>query len=141
MYATKRADAPLGTLYHWHTVLIVDDDPEILKALRRTLDREPYDVVTTDRPALALEWMGRKSISLAISDQLMPEMGGDEFLEEVWRHSPLTGRLLLTGYPERIERIPKSRLCLLKVMTKPWDDFQLKRTIRQLLREREGSTE
>ena len=141
MYATQRADAPLGSLYHWHTVLIVDDDPEILKALRRALDREPYDLVTTDRPLLALQWMGRKSISLAISDQLMPEMGGDEFLEEVWRHSPLTGRLLLTGYPERIEEIPRSRRCLLKVMTKPWDDYQLKRTIRNLLREREGSTE
>jgi DNA-binding NtrC family response regulator len=141
MYATKRAEAPLGNLYHWHTVLVVDDDPEILKALRRALDREPYDLVTTDRPGLALEWMGRKNISLAISDQLMPEMAGDEFLEAVWKSSPLTGRLLLTGYPERIEDIPRSRRVLLQVMTKPWDDYQLKRTIRSMLREREGSTE
>jgi response regulator RpfG family c-di-GMP phosphodiesterase len=85
--------------------------------------------------------MGRKNISLAISDQLMPEMGGDEFLEAVWMHSPLTGRLLLTGYPERVGLIPHSRRCLLQVMTKPWDDYQLKRTIRTMLREREGSTE
>src|SRR5258705_3193596 len=99
MYATKRADAPLGSLYHWHTVLIVDDDREVLAALRRILDREPYDVVTTDRPGLALEWMARKSISLAISDQLMPETDGDRFLEEVWRNSPTTGRILLTCHP------------------------------------------
>jgi response regulator RpfG family c-di-GMP phosphodiesterase len=141
MYVAQRSEAPLGSLYHWHTVLIVDDEPEVLKALRRLLDREPYDLVTTDRPGLALEWMGRKTISLAISDQMMPEMGGDEFLEEVWNRSPLTARLLLTGYPERVQQIPKSRRCLLQVMTKPWDEYQLKRTIRNLLREREGSTE
>jgi response regulator RpfG family c-di-GMP phosphodiesterase len=141
MISTQRAESPLGALYHWHTVLIVDDDPEILVALRRSLDREPYDVVTTDRPGLALEWMGRKNVSLAISDQLMPEMAGDEFLEEVWKKSPLTARLLLTGYPERVDRIPRSRRLLIRVMTKPWDDFELKRTIRNLLREREGATE
>jgi len=141
MISTQRAEAPLGSLYHWHTVLIVDDDAEVLSALRRTLDREPYDVVTTDRPGLALEWMARKNISLAISDQLMPEMDGDEFLEWVWRKSPMTGRLLLTGYPDRIEQIPRSRRQLLQVMTKPWDDLELKRAIRNLLREREGSQE
>jgi len=132
---------PTSRPTHRHTVLIVDDDPGILSALRRALDREPYDVVTTDQPGLALEWMARTSVSLAISDQLMPEMGGDEFLEEVWKKSPLTGRLLLTGYPERVDQIPRSRRLLIKVMTKPWDDFELKRTIRTLLREREGATE
>jgi response regulator RpfG family c-di-GMP phosphodiesterase len=141
MISTQRAETGLGSLYHWHTVLIVDDEPPVLAALRRVLDREPYDIVTTDRPNLALEWMGRKSVSLAISDQLMPEMNGGDFLEEVSRQSPLTARLLLTAYPERVRRIPMVQQGLLQVMTKPWDDFELKRTIRSLLREREGSTE
>ncbi len=127
------------TLYHWHTVLIVDDDPETLKALRRLLDREPYDVITTDRPALALEWMERKRISLAISDQRMPEMDGDRFLEGVSQRSPRTARMLLTGYPDAVGRIPSSRRLRLKVMSKPWNDGVLKQTIRHLLREREAS--
>ena len=139
MLAVQKLEAPAPNLYHWHTILIVDDDHEVLAALRRILDREPYDVVTTDRPALALDWMARKSISLAISDQLMPEMDGDRFLEEVWKHSPTTGRLLLTGHPERLNAIPASRRNLLKVMLKPWEDGDLRKTIRTLLREREGS--
>jgi DNA-binding NtrC family response regulator len=139
MIAAQKSQAPVPNLYHWHTVLIVDDDREVLAALRRVLDREPYDVVTTDRPGLALDWMTRKSISLAISDQLMPEMEGDRFLEEVWRNSPSTGRLLLTGHPERLKGIPASRRSLLQVMLKPWEDGELKKTIRTLLREREGS--
>ena len=139
MLAAQKLEAPAPSLYHWHTILIVDDDREVLSALRRILDREPYDVVTTDRPALALDWMARKNISLAISDQLMPEMDGDRFLEEVWRSSPTTGRLLLTGHPERLNRIPASRRSLLRVMLKPWEDGDLRKTIRNLLREREGS--
>jgi DNA-binding NtrC family response regulator len=127
------------TLYHWHTVLIVDDDPAALSALRRLLDREPYDVITTDRPVLALDWVDRKTISLAISDQRMPEMDGDVLLEGVWKKSPGTARLLLTGFPEAVDRIPPSRKALLSVMAKPWNDEYLKRTIRRLLRDREAS--
>jgi DNA-binding NtrC family response regulator len=139
MIAAQKSEASVLSLYHWHTVLVVDDDREVLAALRRVLDREPYDVVTTDRPGLALDWMSRKNISLAISDQLMPEMDGDRFLEEVWKHSPTTGRLLLTGHPERLNTIPASRRSLVKVMLKPWEDGDLRKTIRTLLREREGS--
>jgi len=141
MIETQRQPSPPETLYHWHTVLIVDDEPEILSSLRRLLDREPYDVITTDRPGLALEWLDRKNISLAISDQRMPEMEGDLFLEGVWKKSPRTARLLLTAYPECVGRIPRSRRVLVSVMAKPWNDGILKRTIRQLLRERESAME
>lgn len=139
MIETQSSPVCLRSLSGWHTVLVVDDDPQTLAALRRELDREPYDVITTDRPLLALEWMERKSISLAISDQRMPEMDGDLFLEGVWRKSPGTARLLLTGYPESVRAIPASRRCLLKVLTKPWDAWELKTTIRELLFEREES--
>jgi len=141
MIEAEKQEAPPDTLYNWHTVLVVDDEPEVLSALRRLLDREPYDVITTDRPTLALEWMERKNISLAISDQRMPEMDGDLFLEGVWKKSPRTARLLLTGYPESIGQIPRSRRVLVRVMAKPWNDGILKRTIRHLLRDRESSME
>jgi len=141
MIGSEKLEAAPETLYHWHTVLVVDDEPETLAALRRLLDREPYDVITTDRPALDLEWMERKNISLAISDQRMPEMDGDLFLEGVWKKSPRTARLLLTGYPESIGQIPRSRRVLVRVMAKPWNDAILKRTIRHLLRERESAIE
>jgi DNA-binding NtrC family response regulator len=141
MISTRKKEAPMDSLYHWHTVLIVDDDPGVLGALRRALEREPYDVVTTDRPGLALDWMTHKNVSLVISDQKMPEMEGDVFLEEVWVRSPMTERLLLTGFPEHVDRLPAFRKARLQVMVKPWDDDELKRTIRTLLRDREGATE
>ena len=127
--------------YYWHTVLIVDDDPQVLAALRRTLELEPYDVVTTSRPGLALEWLERKNISLVISDQRMPEMDGDEFLESVGSLSPRTQRLLLTGYPELLEHIPATRMRSVRIMTKPWDDAAIRSAIRRLLDDREDILE
>ena len=141
MISARKKEVPMDSLYHWHTVLIVDDDPGVLGALRRALEREPYDVVTTDRPGLALDWMTHKNVSLVISDQKMPEMDGDLFLEEVWVRSPMTERLLLTGFPEHVEQLPAYRKNRLQVMVKPWDDDELKRTIRTLLRDREGASE
>lgn len=138
MVQSNHGDLALENLYHWHTVLIVDDDQEILSALRRLLEREPYDVVTTDRPVIALEWLETKTVSLVISDQRMREMQGDLFLEGVWKRAPMTGRILLTGYPESIMSIPAARRLLCRVVAKPWNDMMLKRTIRKLLREREG---
>ncbi len=141
MLQTQTAEPASENLYHWHTVLIVDDDPETLSALRRLLAREPYDVLTTERPTLALDWIKSRQVSLVISDQRMPEMLGELFLEGVWIRSPGTLRLLLTGYPETVGQAPGARRRPLKVILKPWNDTVLKLTIRGMLREREGSME
>lgn len=141
MRNTQLARTPSKAYLHWHTVLIVDDQPETLAALRRLLQREPYNVVTTDRPGLALEWLATKNVSLVVSDQRMPEMDGDVFLDEVRKASPRTRLLLLTGYPDAVLRIPASRRSRLQVMTKPWIDERLKATVRTLLQDLEDSDE
>src|SRR5438128_5224187 len=82
-----------------HVVLCVDDEPAILAALRRSLRNEPYELLTTDRPARALKWLESREISLVISDQRMPGMLGTELLEEVSQLSPSTARIILTAYP------------------------------------------
>jgi DNA-binding NtrC family response regulator len=132
---------PPRSFQRWHTVVLVDDDPQTLAALRRVLAREPYDVVTTDRPALALEWMSRRNISVVISDQRMPEMEGSHFLAEVWKKSPRTRRALLTAYPESLPAPARSPRSLLKVLTKPWNDEELRRTIREMLQSQEEEDE
>lgn len=130
-----------SNLYRWHTVLLVDDDPNTLSALQRLLQREPYDVLTTDRPALVLDWMERRDVSLVVADRRMPEMDGDRFLEEVWKRSPTTVGVILTAFPEipRAERAgTRGPRCLIG---KPWSDEMLKRTILKLLWERERALE
>lgn len=121
-----------------HTVLLVDDEALVLGALRRLLRTEPYRVLATDDPAIALAWIAEQEISLVLSDLRMPGMPGDQFLREVRRVSPSTVRVLLTGYPGD-EIVPRSvDGCVEFLIAKPWDDEELKATILRLLREREA---
>lgn len=120
-----------------HCVLCVDDEPAILAALKRSLRLEPYDIVTTESPEDALRWISSRNVSLIISDQRMPGMQGTELLAEVSRSSPSTARIILTAHPGTTYSTPGMRRWLECMISKPWDSAMLRRTIRQLLRERE----
>jgi len=121
-----------------HVVVCVDDEPAILSALRRTPPTEPYELLTTESPESALEWLNSRDVSLVITDQRMPGMVGTELLEEVLKRSPSTARILLTAYPGSTAATPglgDSTECMI---SKPWDSVMLRKTIRQLLGDREA---
>lgn len=121
-----------------HCVICVDDEPAILSALRRALRLEPYETLTTESPGDALRWVNTREVSLIITDQRMPGMEGTELLQEVSRCSPNTARIILTAYPgPTMSGNPAVRRRLECMISKPWDSGMLRRTIRQLLRERE----
>ena len=120
-----------------HMVILVDDEPEILSALRRSLAREPYLVLTTGRPREALRWVEALDVSAVVSDDRMPEMTGTELLDRIWDRSPETARIMLTafgGSAVRRPRHPKSMECMI---AKPWDDAMLKNALREFLSARE----
>ena len=118
-------------------VLCVDDEPEILSSLRRALQREPYEVLTTESPERALKWVGTQTISLVITDQRMPGMQGSELLEQISNQSPSTARIILTAYPGDAVGTPGLRHWTECMISKPWDNRMLRNTIRQLLGDRE----
>lgn len=120
-----------------HCVVCVDDEPAILAALKRSLRSEPYDVLTTESAEDALHWISTRDVSLIITDQRMPGMQGTELLEEVSRNSPSTARIILTAYPGAAAATPGLRRWLECMISKPWDSGMLRRTIKQLLWERE----
>ena len=120
-----------------HVVVCVDDEAAILSALRRSLRAEPYELLTTESPASVLQWVGTRDISLVITDQRMPGMEGTELLEEVSRRSPSTGRILLTAYPGDTISTPGLRHWTECMISKPWDNVMLRKTIRQVLGDRE----
>ena len=66
-----------------HTVLFVDDEVNILKALQRLLRNEPIDVLTASTPSEAFELIERAGPQVIVSDQRMPEMSGVDFLASV----------------------------------------------------------
>ena len=118
-----------------HVVLFVDDDPKILACLQRLLANEPYELLTTESQAQAHRWVQERAVSLLIADQVQPSQLGTELLEQVRTRSPATRVAILTAYPEGETLLRMRRASALRVIEKPWDDEELKRTIQGLLQD------
>ena len=117
---------------HEHTVLFVDDEVNILKALQRLLRNEPMNVLTASRPSEAIALVERESPQVVVSDQRMPEMSGVDMLSTIRERSPDIVRMMLTGYTEMtiaVEAINRGEI--FRLITKPWNDDELKATLRQ----------
>lgn len=116
-------------------ILCVDDEPRVLLALGRALVREPYDVLRAGSGSEALELLERFPIKVIITDERMPEMSGSELLSEAKRRWPWVGGIILTGYPGPSILIRSLEEGTNVLMSKPWDEEMLRRTIRSLIEE------
>ena len=119
-------------------VLCVDDDREVLAALRRSLRDEPYEVITALSAAEALGWLEELPVTLVITDQRMPDVTGTEFLRAVGKRWPATARAILTAH--RVPSLVTEGLDagIETFMYKPWDEEYLLETIRRILGKRPG---
>jgi len=120
------------------TVLLVDDEPSILSALRRLLRPTGYKVLTATGGADGLALLATEEVALVVSDMRMPGMDGAQFLEQVRNRWPDTMRLLLTGYADIASTVDAiNRGEIYRYISKPWDDQELLLVIRQALEQRE----
>ncbi|WP_333997464.1 HD domain-containing phosphohydrolase [Burkholderia gladioli] len=118
-------------------VLLVDDEPSILSALRRLLRTPRYEVLTAESGAAALELLASTEVDLIISDMRMPNMSGAEFLAHAQALYPGTMRILLTGYSE-LDSVVRAinEGGVYRYLNKPWDDQDLLLTAAQALEQR-----
>jgi adenylate cyclase len=118
-------------------LLLVDDEPSILSALRRVLRTRRYDVLTAESAATALELLASTEVDLIISDMRMPIMSGAEFLARAQMLYPDTMRILLTGYSE-IDSVVQAinEGGVYRYLSKPWNDQDLLLTVAQALEQR-----
>ncbi len=113
-------------------LLVVDDDREILAALKRLLRHGGYRILTATTAEQALEVLATNEVQVVISDQRMPAMSGSELLGRVKELYPHTVRLLFSGYadlPALASAI--NRGGIFRFLTKPWDDDELRRQLRE----------
>lgn len=82
-----------------YKILIVDDEPDNLALLYRTL-RGKYDIAKSTSPLAALEMLKQERFNCILSDHKMPEMDGVEFLKRSYDIAPDTMRLLVTAYTD-----------------------------------------
>jgi diguanylate cyclase (GGDEF)-like protein/PAS domain S-box-containing protein len=125
------------------TLLLVDDEENVLRALTRTLRRDGYRIFAVSSPREAFDILGRNDVQVIVSDQRMPETDGTEFLSRVKEMYPDTVRMVLSGYTD-LETVTDAinRGAIYKFLTKPWDDDDLRSQIQGAFRtwaERAGS--
>ena len=114
------------------TILLVDDEINIISALKRTLRRDGYTILTANSGAEGLALLAQHEVGVIISDQRMPHMTGVAFLRKVKMLYPKTIRIVLSGYTE-LESVTSAinEGAIYKFLTKPWDDDLLRDNIRK----------
>ena len=115
-----------------YQVLCVDDEQNILRAIKRALFSLDVDLTLVDSGEKALAVMKDKTIHVVISDMKMPGMTGAELLEQVAAHYPDTFRVVLTGFADidaTIKAVNQGRIH--RYLQKPWDNQELINTIEE----------
>ncbi|HSX59259.1 MAG TPA: response regulator [Tahibacter sp.] len=125
-----------------YRVLIVDDEPNILTALRRNLANIPPSMLDGDRlelipansPDDALQLAIAENFDLVISDLRMPGMSGVELLAEVAQRHPNVARILMSGYADLAAIVSAiNQANIFRFIPKPWDDNDMRMAVVQAL--------
>ncbi len=142
MLQERRAlpDQMLGRKKRTRTLLIVDDDHNIVSSLKRLLRKDGYHIVTADSGQEGLQRLAENEVDVIISDQRMPGMTGVEFLRRTKELYPETIRLVLSGFTElRTVTDAINEGAIYKFLTKPWDDEHVRRHIEEAFHQKEMS--
>jgi diguanylate cyclase (GGDEF)-like protein/PAS domain S-box-containing protein len=135
-------DAALGRQRRQRTLLIVDDDANIVSSLRRLLRPDGYHIVTATCGQEGLQRLAENEVDVIISDQRMPGMTGVEFLQRTKALYPETIRMVLSGFTElRTVTSAINEGAIYKFLTKPWDDEHVRRHIQEAFHQKEMADE
>lgn len=109
------------------TLLCVDDEQNILAALKRLFRPQGYKVLVADGGEAGLNLLAQESVDLIISDMRMPGMNGAEFLEHAAQRWPDTVRILLTGYADLQSTVAAvNQGKIYRYVSKPWEDSDIR---------------
>lgn len=125
-------------------IMLVDDDPNVLKSLRRAIHAMPPEMLDAERaielfhdPELALLRARECGFDLVISDWRMPNMSGVAFLNELIQIQPHIARLVLSAYGDFLAGVKAiARLKVFHFINKPWTVDELGMLMRQALEHR-----
>ena len=111
-------------------LLVVDDEENILKSLRRVLRRQDWEIRTALDGERGLKILEQFTPEVVISDFRLPGMNGADFLLQVKQRVPLAQRIMLTGHADQRaieEAINRSEI--FRFIAKPWNDSALLLTV------------
>jgi FixJ family two-component response regulator len=116
------------------TIAVVDDDPRILESLKTLLESADHSVRPFASAAALVESGCLAKIDCLISDIDMPVMDGFELLRVVRAARPELPIMLITGYPEMLNRLPSLGPGGYRLFKKPFNGEQLLAAVSDALR-------
>jgi DNA-binding NtrC family response regulator len=118
-----------------NTVLLVDDEPMVYQAMRRTLHREPYELLYAESAEQALEMLAERPVDVVIADENMPNMKGTALLARVRQQWPDVVRMMLTG-DARLETViaAVNRGEIFRFFVKPANEAQVVVSLRDAIK-------
>jgi len=126
LFATSKQDL---------TLLLVDDEENVLRSLVRLFRRDGYRILAAGNVRDAFDLLATNDVQVILSDQRMSDMSGTEFLGRVKMLYPDTVRMVLSGYTDLATVTDAiNRGAIYRFLTKPWNDEELREHIRQAFR-------
>lgn len=117
------------------TILFVDDEPQILKSIRRLFMDTEYEVIITESGEEALNILENEKVDVIVSDMKMPKMSGYELLSEVKKRFPNIVRIILSGFSDERIVFDALRKNVAKLyILKPWENNTLVETIEKVFK-------
>ncbi|NLS95571.1 MAG: response regulator [Planctomycetaceae bacterium] len=124
-----------------HTVLLVDDDANVLHGLTRALRHQPFDIFTARSGEEAIDVLKRRRIHVVVADEQMPGITGGDLLAWIAEQFPETTRMVLTGHPTAETAIRAINEGLVyRYFTKPCNPIELAVAIRRALEDLQTDT-
>ncbi|HEY6100048.1 MAG TPA: sigma-54 dependent transcriptional regulator, partial [Anaeromyxobacter sp.] len=106
-------------------VLVVDDEPTLLRALEALLRKKGYDVVGLESPIVATQRLAQEDFDVALLDIKMPQLSGLELLSAVKHRRPEVEVIMMTGHATVETALAAVRSGAYDYLTKPFEDVEL----------------
>jgi two-component system response regulator HydG len=106
-------------------VLVVDDEPTLLRALEALLRKKGYDVIGLDSPIAATQKLAVEDFDVALLDIKMPQLSGLELLNAVKHRRPEIEVIMMTGHATVETALQAVKSGAYDYLTKPFDDVEL----------------
>jgi len=117
------------------TLLLLDDEPNMVRALNRALRQDGYKILAATNCADALKLLANNPVHVVLADQGMPDMSGVDFMGRVKDLYPGTVRIILSGYASLEPVIDAiNRGAIDRFFPKPWNDDELRACIHNAFR-------
>jgi DNA-binding NtrC family response regulator len=114
------------------TILIVDDNEESLKAIKRALQKD-YRVIISDKGSKAIELLKKEAIDITITDLKMPGVDGMDLLEKTKEIDPEISVIMLTGYGTIENAVDAMKAGAVDYLLKPVDVFELRTRVKKII--------